>query len=756
MKNNWIYPVICLVLLNATILGQFQLISLGLLLVWLVRLVALQQARLLKWTIVISILGMARFGWQYQQNLTMTVPQQQIFKIQPDTVHINGAQVQFLATGQTDHQSVLGYYYCQSKSEKRQWQLNQRPLVFKQQLTFESVQPVTNRNQFDYGRFLKQQRACFYQVKLPPMTNFIPIANLDVSDWLPVLRQKAAIRLRQLPPALCFHAQMLLLGLRDGQTDSYQATLSRLGVVHLLSLSGLHVYYLVQLLRTLATYSRIPREWLNWVLLMGLPCYGIFVGSGTSISRAIGFIVLRLVAEQFGWQQTRLDIWSIVLLMHLFWQPYVLQSMGGQLSYLMAFALIYLQGQSGWTVSWWLSWLSLPLCLRYYFRWHLLTVLLNSVMVPLFLPVVLGLILVAVVMQPISLTIVASCEWFLQQLYRGLNWIATLPHLTITFGKLPLLALLVIVGGTLLLLTVTTKRRRQSLYRMIMVAYCGSFLWIHYPPLGRVIMFDIGQGDSILIQQPFNRHQLLIDTGGQLALPQAKWQRQKRVSRVERITANYLYSQGIDSLDAIAVTHQDADHIGDLGQLLQLIKVKQIICAAGLPSNQQFQRQIRSYMTQTRVKTYLAGDQFKLGRQSYYVLAPVKPGSGHNADSLVIWAQLGSDSWLFTGDLERAGELALLKRYPQLPVAYLKVGHHGSKTASHPTFIQKFKLKGALISAGRQNRYHHPHAETLATLKNAHVPYWVTAESGMLEWQYGFGSNANQIKTMIKDRINDD
>lgn len=131
MKNNWIYPVICLVLLNATILGQFQLISLGLLLVWLVRLVALQQARLLKWTIVISLLGMVRFGWQYQQNLTMIVPQQQIFKIQPDTVHINGAQVQFLATGQTDHQSVLGYYYCQSKSEKRQWQLNQRPLVFK-------------------------------------------------------------------------------------------------------------------------------------------------------------------------------------------------------------------------------------------------------------------------------------------------------------------------------------------------------------------------------------------------------------------------------------------------------------------------------------------------------------------------------------------------------------------------------------------------------------------------------------------------
>ena len=90
-------------------------------------------------------------------------------------------------------------------------------------------------------------------------------------------------------------------------------------------------------------------------------------------------------------------------------------------------------------------------------------------------------------------------------------------------------------------------------------------------------MFDIGQGDSLLIQTPFNRHQLLIDTGGRLGLPQAAWQRRAQVSRAEKVTVNYLYSQGVDHIDAVALSHQDADHIGDLNQILKQIRVDLII-----------------------------------------------------------------------------------------------------------------------------------------------------------------------------------
>ncbi len=66
----------------------------------------------------------------------------------------------------------------------------------------------------------------------------------------------------------------------------------------------------------------------------------------------------------------------------------------------------------------------------------------------------------------------------------------------------------------------------------------------------------------------------------------------------------------------------------------------------------------------------------------------------------------------------------------------IKVGHHGSRTASDPQFISQIHPKIALISAGRNNRYNHPNQETLVTLKKAHVAVWNTQDSGMVRYMY--------------------
>lgn len=758
MRNNWVYPVICLALLNAVLLGQYRLISSCLLLLWLVRISVLRQPMIIGMTIGLLICGIVRFGGQLQSDLTRRPPDQQVFKIQPDDIQVAGDQVRFLATSQIDHQVVSGFYRCQNRQEQRRWRTNWQPIILTGDFDFEPVQGATNRNEFDYARFLAQQKDCHYQIQVSPEQNLQLIEPQNWRDRLHSVRQKCALRLAQLPPTLSFHAQALLLGIRDQQGTQYQETLGRLGVIHLLSLSGLHVFYLLSLVRAGATYCRIPREIMNRLLLVSLPFYAVFTGNGTSVSRAIGLMMVQLLCEECHWRQSRLDSWSQVLGLNLLWQPYLLQSMGGQLSYLMAFALIYLQGQSNFKVCYWLNLISLPLGLRYTYRWHLLTILVNGAMVPIYLPVVLSLVGLAIVGQFVCPPLVDSCDWVLRSLYQLLDWLATLPYLTVTFGKIPLLPLLGVLVLTLLLMVTVAPAVRRRLRRGIILLYGLSFLGIHFNPIGRVIVFDIGQGDSILIQQPFNRHHLLIDTGGRLKLPQEKWQKRYQVSRVEKMTVNYLYSQGIDHLDAVALTHQDADHIGDLGQLLQKIKVNRVICAAGLPENQQFQRQIKPYLNQIQLTPTLADQSFKIGQQVYSVLAPVTAGNGTNADSLVITTNLQGTQWLFTGDLEQAGELDLLRRYPQLMVDYLKVGHHGSQTATAPAFVQRLKPKGALISASRHNRYQHPHEVTLKTLKQARVPYWVTAQSGMLEWCYGplLDSDNSQIKTTIKDWVNDD
>ena len=90
------------------------------------------------------------------------------------------------------------------------------------------------------------------------------------------------------------------------------------------------------------------------------------------------------------------------------------------------------------------------------------------------------------------------------------------------------------------------------------------------------------------------------------------------------------------------------------------------------------------------------------------------------------------------GDLDRANELVLLAKYPNLTATVLKAGHHGSKTSSDPRFIGKIKPQLVIISAGRHNRYGHPHPETLATLAAANIPYRLTAQRGMIKIETDF------------------
>src|SRR5699024_4071592 len=94
---------------------------------------------------------------------------------------------------------------------------------------------------------------------------------------------------------------------------------------------------------------------------------------------------------------------------------------------------------------------------------------------------------------------------------------------------------------------------------------------------------------------------------------------------------------------------------------------------------------------------------------------------------------MSGQNFLFTGDLDQANELKVIQKYPALTADVMKTGHHGSKTSSAPAFIEHLNPKLAIISAGRNNRYGHPNAETSVTLKKNNVPFVITAQSGMIK-----------------------
>lgn len=144
----------------------------------------------------------------------------------------------------------------------------------------------------------------------------------------------------------------------------------------------------------------------------------------------------------------------------------------------------------------------------------------------------------------------------------------------------------------------------------------------------------------------------------------------------------------------------------------------------------------------------LAGDKVKTKDLNFDVVYPFKPVLGKNEDSLSLTFKLANKRWLFSGDLGREGEKEILNHY-NLQVDYFKLGHHGSKTSSDPDFLKQLNPQLVFISSGRNNRFGHPHQETLKTLKDLSIPYLNTQDSGTITWNYS-PFNSETITTFYK------
>lgn len=257
-----------------------------------------------------------------------------------------------------------------------------------------------------------------------------------------------------------------------------------------------------------------------------------------------------------------------------------------------------------------------------------------------------------------------------------------------------------------------------------------TLLSVKYPLTNEVTFIDIGQGDSILVREWTGKN-LLIDVGGRPFFSSKEhWRRGHHVANAQKTLIPYLKSRGIHTIDQLLVTHADTDHMGDIEVVAKAIRIKEILTSQGSLSHPSFVRRLRRLKCHVRVLA--AGDQLPIMGSVLQVLYPWQLGDGKNNDSLVLYGRLLNRTFLFTGDLEKEGENEIIKRYPQLRVDYLKAGHHGSNTSSSAAFLDHIQPKVAFISAGKNNRYQHPHRETLARLEDRQITYYRTDTQGAI------------------------
>ncbi|HKO36725.1 MAG TPA: ComEC/Rec2 family competence protein [Pyrinomonadaceae bacterium] len=260
----------------------------------------------------------------------------------------------------------------------------------------------------------------------------------------------------------------------------------------------------------------------------------------------------------------------------------------------------------------------------------------------------------------------------------------------------------------------------------------------------RVQFLDVGQGDSALLTTP-DGTTILIDGGGQPNFSRASNDREdgepafERDTRSigERVVSQYLWSRGLDRVDYLIATHADADHIDGLNDIARNFKVRGAIVARAPANDSEFAKFAQT-MNNARVPLEIvgAGDVIQLGNVLIDVLWPrpiqTADSPSRNNDSLVLRVRFGEKSFLFTADIEKEVEAALVKTGLDLKTDVVKVPHHGSRTSSTEPFVLAARPTLAIISVGRHSIFGHPHREVVERWQASGAHVMTTGEKGTI------------------------
>ncbi len=199
------------------------------------------------------------------------------------------------------------------------------------------------------------------------------------------------------------------------------------------------------------------------------------------------------------------------------------------------------------------------------------------------------------------------------------------------------------------------------------------------------------------------------------------------------LVVSYLQNQGVEELQYVFCSHAHEDHVGGLAAALAYFPANHVYSPVTEADTKCFQDFVKYTQQQgLQVEVPAVGTVWPLGSATVTLLGPVKQYDETNDTSLVLRIDYGSTSFLLTGDMESDAERDLVESGANLKADVLQVGHHGSSTSSSYIFLNAVLPKMGIISCGVNNKYGHPHEETLSILRDAGVDVYRTDLMGTI------------------------
>ncbi|NQK45703.1 DNA internalization-related competence protein ComEC/Rec2 [Streptococcus suis] len=707
---------------------SFSLLTMGLLsLVLTVFGVRQGKAVFLKMLPLLALCGLF-FGCQKIQweRAAQSAPEQvTIVQVIPDTIEVNGDSLSF--RGRADGQTYQVFYKLASQEEQAYFQ----KLVDLVQLEVEAEVslPAGQRNfkGFDYQAYLKTQ-GIYRTVKLTAIKKIVPVQSWNIFDWLSTWRRQALVYIKTNFPAPMSHYMTgLLFGELDSDFDQMSDLYSSLGIIHLFALSGMQVGFFIDKFRWILLRLGLTKEVVDKLQIPFSLVYAGLTGFSVSVVRSL----VQKILGNIGLR--KLDNFAVTVFVCLLILPRFLLTAGGVLTFTYAFLLTVFdfedlgQVKKAAVESLSISLGILPVLMTYFYAFQPLSILLTFVFSFVFDVLLLpGLSVIFLLSPLVKITWVNGFFVFMEKI---IVWVADLGFRPWILGKPSELVLLLLLVSLFLLYDF--HRRKKWLLGLSLVLALLFFITKH-PLENEVTVVDIGQGDSIFLRDMRGRT-VLIDVGGRVDFAAKEaWQERSRQANAERTLIPYLHSRGVDRIDSLVLTHTDTDHVGDVLEVAKQVKIGRIYVSPGSLTVPDFVATLKEINVPVHVVK--VGDRLPIFDSYLEVLYPDGTGDGGNNDSIVLYGRLLKTNFLFTGDLEQ-GELDLIETYSNLPVDVLKAGHHGSKGSSYPEFLDHIGAKIALVSAGENNRYKHPHQETLERFDSHNIQVYRTDQQGAIRFR---------------------
>jgi competence protein ComEC len=545
----------------------------------------------------------------------------------------------------------------------------------------------------------------------------------------------------------------ILLGDRAGLSADLERRLQEAGTYHVIAISGGNIAILAGLVLGALAVAGIRGPVACSIGIVVLATYCLVAASGASVWRATLMAVLYLAVRLIDHRTSAVNALSLTAAIILLTHPLAIVDVGlwltfGATAALMTGASLLWMHPRGNALS-----IGTPAgrTIRAIALVLVATMCVELVLAPVGAYVfqrvtVAGLLLNLIAIPAMTLVQLASmalvtCDvlhlnrtatWFAQWVHIGTalligstRLIDYVPWLTWRVPS-PSAALLPVYYVSLVAAVASRRYWAASPWRVAPAIVAGSLLlWIVCAPAARIrahgdgqlhlTLLDVGQGDAMLVTFP-NGRTLLLDTGG--VSPASEF------DIGDRVIGPSLRARGLLSLDYLAVTHGDPDHIGGARAIVRDFAPREIWW--GVPvANHLLTAQLRSDADASRLawRTLQRGDRLDIGGVEVRTLHPPPPDwerqRVRNDDSLVFELRFGQVSLLLTGDIGRDVEAALLPTLDPLPVVVLKVPHHGSATSSSAAFLDRLRPRLALIGVGRQNHYGHPVSAVLGRLHDA-------------------------------------